>query len=52
MKLGVNRDGTLVFGQFKVISNVGAQRAGAANGAWYTMQHTYNIPNLRLEALG
>ena len=51
MKLGVNRDGTLQFGQFKVIANVGAQRAGAANGAWYHFQHTYNFPNLRLEAV-
>ena len=51
MKLGVNRDGTLQFGQFKVIANVGAQRAGAANGAWYHFEHTYNFPNLRLEAV-
>jgi CO/xanthine dehydrogenase Mo-binding subunit len=50
MKLGVNRDGTLQFGHFKVIANVGAQRAGAANGSWYHFQHTYNFPNLRLEA--
>ena len=51
MKLGVNRDGTLQFGQFKVIANVGAQRAGAANGSWYHFEHTYNFPNLRLEAV-
>jgi xanthine dehydrogenase molybdenum-binding subunit len=51
MKLGVNRDGTLQFGQFKVIANVGAQRAGAANGAWYHFQHTYKFPNLRLEGI-
>lgn len=51
MKLGVNRDGTLVSGQFKVIANVGAQRAGAANGSWFNMQDLYKIPNLRLEAI-
>jgi CO/xanthine dehydrogenase Mo-binding subunit len=51
MKLGVNRDGTIQFGQFKVIANVGAQRAGAANGAWFIMQDLYKIPNLRLEAV-
>jgi xanthine dehydrogenase molybdenum-binding subunit len=51
MKMGVNRDGKIQFGQFKVIANVGAQRAGAANGAWFNMQNLYNIPNLRLEAI-
>jgi xanthine dehydrogenase molybdenum-binding subunit len=51
MKLGVNRDGTISFGIFKVIANVGAQRAGAANGAWVNMQDLYTIPNLRLEAV-
>jgi len=51
MKLGVNKDGTLAFGQFKVIANVGAQRAGAANGAWFNMQNLYKIPNLKLEAI-
>src|SRR5213593_1882674 len=51
MKLGVNRDGTIQFGVFKVIANVGAQRAGAANGAWFNMQNLYKIPNLRLEAI-
>jgi CO/xanthine dehydrogenase Mo-binding subunit len=51
MKLGVNRDGTISFGIFKVIANVGAQRAGAANGAWINMQNLYKIPNLRLEAV-
>jgi len=51
MKLGVNRDGKIQFGHFKVFANVGAQRAGAANGAWYTMQNLYAIPNLRLEAV-
>src|SRR3989475_2330274 len=51
MKLGVNRDGTISFGIFKVIANVGAQRAGAANDAWVNMQNLYKIPNLRLEAV-
>ena len=51
MKMGVNRDGKIQWGQFKVIANVGAQRAGAANGAWYNMQNLYNIPNLRLEGI-
>ncbi|MGH2796825.1 MAG: xanthine dehydrogenase family protein molybdopterin-binding subunit [Thermoleophilaceae bacterium] len=50
MRMGVNRDGTIQFGHFSVIANVGAQRAGAANGAWFNMQLLYNIPNLRLEA--
>src|SRR3989442_1121997 len=50
MKMGVNRDGTIQFGQFKVIANVGAQRAGAANGSWINMQDHYKIPNLRLQA--
>ena len=51
MKLGVNRDGTIVAGQFKVISNVGAQRATAASGAWFPMQVMYKIPNLRMEGV-
>ena len=51
MKLGVNRDGTIQFGQFRVYANVGAQRAGAANGAWFQMQNLYKIPNLKLEAI-
>src|SRR5881296_2027855 len=51
MKLGGNRDGTISFGIFKVIANVGAQRAGAANGSWVNMQDLYKIPNLRLEAV-
>ncbi|OFV90579.1 MAG: hypothetical protein A3H28_14735 [Acidobacteria bacterium RIFCSPLOWO2_02_FULL_61_28] len=50
MKLGVNRDGTIQSGQFRVYSNVGAQRAGSANGAWFIMQDLYKIPNLKLEA--
>jgi CO/xanthine dehydrogenase Mo-binding subunit len=51
MKLGVNRDGSLASGQFKVFANVGAQRAAAANGAWFNMYNLYKIPNLRLEAV-
>jgi xanthine dehydrogenase molybdenum-binding subunit len=51
MKMGVNRDGTIQFGQFKIIANVGAQRAGAANGSWVNMQNLYKIPNLKLEAV-
>jgi xanthine dehydrogenase molybdenum-binding subunit len=50
MKMGVNRNGKIQWGQFKVIANVGAQRASAANGAWSIMQHLYTIPNLRLDA--
>jgi CO/xanthine dehydrogenase Mo-binding subunit len=50
MKLGVNRDGTIQFGQFRTYANVGAQRAGAADGSWFVMQHLYKIPNLKLEA--
>src|SRR5213593_1793670 len=51
MKMGVNKDGTIAFGQFKIIANVGAQRAGAANGSWVNMQDLYKVPNLRLEAV-
>jgi xanthine dehydrogenase molybdenum-binding subunit len=51
MKMGVNADGKIQFGQFKVIANVGAQRASAANGSWVNMQNLYVIPNLRLEAV-
>ncbi len=50
MRLGVNRDGLINFGHFRVYGNVGAQRGGAANGAWFCMQNLYKIPNLRLEA--
>ena len=50
MRLGVNRDGSVQFGQFRVYANVGAQRGGGANGSWYGLQHLYAIPNLRLEA--
>ncbi len=51
MKMGVNRDGTIAWGKFKVIANVGAQRSGSANGSWFNMQDLYKIPNLRLEAV-
>lgn len=51
MKMGVNKDGSIAFGQFKVMANVGAQRAGAANGSWFNMQMQYKIPNLKLEAV-
>ncbi len=50
MRLGVNRDGTVQFGQFHVYANVGAQRAGGANGSWFVMQNLYKIPNLKLDA--
>ncbi len=50
-KLGVNRDGTIVAGTFKVISNIGAQRGTAASGAWFPFQVLYKIPNLRLEGI-
>ena len=50
MKLGVNRDGKLQYGHFRVYANVGAHRAGGANGAWFNMQNLYKIPNLKLEA--
>ncbi len=51
MKFGVNRDGAIQYGQFRVFGNVGAQRGGAANGAWFIMQTLYKIPNLKLEAI-
>jgi CO/xanthine dehydrogenase Mo-binding subunit len=51
MHLSVNRDGSIVSGNFKVIANVGAQRGSAANGAWFNMQDLYKIPNLKLEAI-
>ncbi|MBI4444136.1 MAG: molybdopterin-dependent oxidoreductase, partial [Acidobacteria bacterium] len=50
MKLGVNRDGAIQFGQFRVYANVGAHRSGGANGSWFNMQNLYKIPNLKLEA--
>jgi CO/xanthine dehydrogenase Mo-binding subunit len=51
MKMAVNRDGTIVAGNFKVIANVGAARSSAANGSWFNMQDLYKIPNLKLEAV-
>ncbi|MDE3113422.1 MAG: xanthine dehydrogenase family protein molybdopterin-binding subunit [Chloroflexota bacterium] len=51
MTLGVNKDGTIVSGHFIVVANVGAQRAGAADGSWFNMQELYKIPNLKLEAI-
>jgi CO/xanthine dehydrogenase Mo-binding subunit len=51
MHLSLNKDGTLVSGQFKVIANVGAARSAAANGSWFNMYDLYKIPNLKLEAI-
>ena len=51
MKLGVNRDGTLQYGRFRIYANVGAQRAAAANGSWFNMQNLYKFPNLKLEGI-
>jgi CO/xanthine dehydrogenase Mo-binding subunit len=51
MKLGINRDGSIQFGQFRIYSDVGAQRSGAANGSWFNMQNLYKIPNLKLEGI-
>jgi len=51
MHLSVNKDGSLVSGNFKVIANVGAARSAAANGSWFNMQDLYKIPNLKLEAV-
>lgn len=51
VKLGVKKDGTMVALQVKVIANVGAQRATAASGSWYNMQHVYQIPNVQLEGI-
>src|SRR5215471_7254216 len=51
MHMSVNKDGTIVSGQFKVIANVGAARSAAANGSWFIMQDLYKIPNLKLEAV-
>ncbi len=51
MKLGVNRDGAIQFGHFRVYANVGAHRTGAANGSWFAFINLYNIPNLKLEAI-
>jgi len=51
MKLGVNRDGSIVAGAFKVIADTGATKFAAASSAWFTMYNTYNIPNLKLEGV-
>ena len=51
VKMSVNRDGTLVSGAFKIIANVGAQRAAAANGSWFIFQDLYKFQNLKLEAI-
>jgi CO/xanthine dehydrogenase Mo-binding subunit len=51
MKLGVNRDGTIQYGHFRVFANVGAHRTGAANGSWFQFVNLYQIPNLKLEAI-
>lgn len=51
MHLSLNKDGTIVSGNFKVIANVGAARSSAANGSWFNMQDLYKIPNLKLEAI-
>jgi len=51
MHLSVNKDGSIVSGNFKVIANVGAARSAAANGSWFNMQDLYAIPNLKLEAI-
>src|SRR5882762_883941 len=51
MHLSVNKDGSIVSGNFKVIANVGAARSSAANGSWVNMQDLYKIPNLKLEAV-
>lgn len=51
MHMNVNKDGSIVSGQFKVIANVGAARSAAANGSWFIMQDLYKIPNLQLEAV-
>src|SRR5215471_5254870 len=51
MHMSVNKDGSIVSGNFKVIANVGAARSAAANGSWFIMQDLYKIPNLQLEAV-
>ncbi|HEY3063888.1 MAG TPA: xanthine dehydrogenase family protein molybdopterin-binding subunit [Chloroflexota bacterium] len=51
VKMSVNRDGALVSGAFKIIANVGAQRAAAANGSWFIFQDLYKFQNLKLEAV-
>ncbi|HEY1297348.1 MAG TPA: xanthine dehydrogenase family protein molybdopterin-binding subunit [Chloroflexota bacterium] len=49
--IGVNKDGTINSLQAKIIADVGAERATAASGAWYTFQMAYKIPNVGLEGV-
>jgi CO/xanthine dehydrogenase Mo-binding subunit len=51
MKMSLNRDGSLVTLGAKIIANVGAQRAAAANGSWFIFQDLYKFANLKLEAV-
>jgi len=51
VKIGVSKDGTITAMQAKIIADVGAQRATAAAGAWYTFQMLYKIPNVQLEGI-
>ena len=51
LHLGVQKDGTITSLQAKIIADVGAQRATAAAGAWYTFQMLYKIPNVTLEGI-
>ena len=51
MKLGVNKDGSLVAGHFKVIADIGATKFAAASSAWFNMYNLYKIPNLTLEGI-
>jgi CO/xanthine dehydrogenase Mo-binding subunit len=50
VRLGVNRDGTMVALSANIIANVGAQRAGAASGTWFGYENLYAVPNIHLEA--
>jgi len=51
IKIGLQKDGTITSLSAKIIADVGAQRATAAAGAWYTFQTTYKIPNVTLEGI-
>jgi len=51
VKIGVQKDGTITALSAKIIADVGAQRATAAAGAWYTFQMMYKIPNVTLEGI-
>lgn len=51
MKLGVNRDGSIVAGHFKVIADIGAAKFAAAASAWFVLYNMYQIPNLKLEGV-